>query len=102
MITDEFSSFPVSRQRKYQLRKKAERACAICGDKNIVNTNFCIRHTKANSKRRKKRYKKRKDNGQCVYCGTPHDTGGRFCEIHRVKLSKYMSSYYRRKKSTKQ
>jgi 5-deoxy-D-glucuronate isomerase len=31
LIQDEFTALPVSRQRKWQLRKRVEGRCAVCG-----------------------------------------------------------------------
>jgi predicted nucleic acid-binding Zn ribbon protein len=42
-IQDEFANLPVSRQRKYQLRKAKERRCVICGDPAVTAT-LCVRH----------------------------------------------------------
>ena len=42
-ITDEFSELPISRQRKYQLRKESKGLCRICGQK-AVNKSHCEKH----------------------------------------------------------
>jgi len=40
---DEFTSLPLSRQRKYQLRKAKEKRCIICGEPPVTAT-LCERH----------------------------------------------------------
>jgi len=48
MIRDEFTYKPISRQRKYQLRKRKQGRCIICGDK-AITSHFCQDHAhKAN------------------------------------------------------
>lgn len=42
-IKDEFTSLPVSRQRKYQLRMKKQRRCTLCGER-AVTSSRCLEH----------------------------------------------------------
>lgn len=42
LIIDEFTSQPVSRQRKYQLRKQARGCCRICGK--AAKNGICKEH----------------------------------------------------------
>ena len=42
LILDEFTSSPVSRQRRWQLRKQAQNACRICGLPG--RTPYCAKH----------------------------------------------------------
>ena len=43
-ILDEFTNLPISRQRKYQLRKRKARRCVICGQP-AVTSHRCLRHS---------------------------------------------------------
>ncbi len=40
-IQDKYTNLPVSRQRKYQLRKKAAGMCTRCGKRKLVSPNLC-------------------------------------------------------------
>ena len=40
---DEFSDLPISRQRKYQLRREKENKCIICGEPAVV-ARYCLKH----------------------------------------------------------
>lgn len=42
-IQDKFTHLPVSRQRKYQLRKLQQKRCIICGEP-AVNATHCLFH----------------------------------------------------------
>ena len=42
-ISDEFSDLPVSRQRKYQLRRHKEGKCVKCG-KPLCSAFYCLEH----------------------------------------------------------
>jgi hypothetical protein len=42
-IKDDISLLPLSRQRKYQIRKMREGLCIICGEKAYKDTLFCIK-----------------------------------------------------------
>jgi len=41
-IHDEFSALPVSRQRKWQLRRRKEGRCIVCGDE--AQDDRCVAH----------------------------------------------------------
>lgn len=43
-IEDDIALLPVSRQRKYQLRKKRGLLCIICGKESYPDTSFCLSH----------------------------------------------------------
>jgi hypothetical protein len=43
-IIDKFTNLPVSRQRKYQLRKAAAGRCVICGDEALKPRSLCLEH----------------------------------------------------------
>jgi len=51
-IQDEFTGLPVSRQRKYQLRKLKERRCIICGEPAALS-HYCTRHAVAARERQR-------------------------------------------------
>ena len=42
-IKDEFSALPVSKQRKYQLRKQRDGRCLLCG-KPTLGAQLCLKH----------------------------------------------------------
>jgi len=42
-IQDALTNLPISRQRKYELRKAKEKRCVICGDP-AVTAKLCVRH----------------------------------------------------------
>lgn len=54
-IKDKFTNLPVSRQRKYQLRKKQSGMCIICG-KPRATAMHCLEHAIAHRERERKRY----------------------------------------------
>jgi hypothetical protein len=59
-IQDEFTSLPISRQRKYQLRKQREGRCTECGEP-AAQGSRCLKHlVKARERQRKKRGLKRR------------------------------------------
>jgi hypothetical protein len=43
-IDDDIALLPVSRQRKYQLRKRRHSCCIICGQQSYMDTSFCLPH----------------------------------------------------------
>jgi hypothetical protein len=59
-IYDEFSYAPVSRQRKYQMRRQAQRRCTLCGAPAFTKL-YCVEHAIGvrERKRRKEKAKKR-------------------------------------------
>jgi hypothetical protein len=54
-IIDEFSNLPVSRQRKYQLRKQRDKRCTLCGLP-AVHGLRCLAHLVKDRELRRKRY----------------------------------------------
>jgi glycosyltransferase involved in cell wall biosynthesis len=59
-IKDEFTDLPISRQRKYQLRKQREGRCTECGEP-AAQGSRCLKHlVKARERQRKKRGLKRR------------------------------------------
>jgi hypothetical protein len=59
-IQDEFTYLPISRQRKYQLRKKRDKRCTECGAPAIRGVR-CLKHlVMARELQRKKRGLKRR------------------------------------------
>lgn len=59
-IQDEFTHLNISRQRKYQLRRKRDGLCTICGKPVLPGTLMCFKdHKKRGSRRpgsRKRQY----------------------------------------------
>ena len=43
-IEDKFSDLPTSRQRRYQLRKREEGRCVICGKWALPDSAYCLHH----------------------------------------------------------
>jgi hypothetical protein len=59
-IQDEFTTLPISRQRKYQLRMKRDRRCTECGQE-AAKGSRCLEHLiLARERQRKKRGLKRR------------------------------------------
>lgn len=59
-IQDEFTSLPISRQRKYQLRQQKKKNCTECGKPAIQGTR-CLKHlVRARERQRKTRGLKRR------------------------------------------
>lgn len=54
IIKDKYSKLEVSRQYRYQLRKRALDRCIICG-KQKVTANFCLEHAIERRERQRKR-----------------------------------------------
>ncbi|HEV7684178.1 MAG TPA: hypothetical protein VGO68_18830 [Pyrinomonadaceae bacterium] len=48
-IIDEFTSLPISRQQRYQLRKRRDRKCIRCGQATVKDGNFCETHRQAHN-----------------------------------------------------
>lgn len=46
IITDEFSSLPISRQRRYQLRHERDGICKLCDEPAAKDSAFCATHLK--------------------------------------------------------
>lgn len=55
VIQDEFSKLMVSRQRKYQLRKRKANRCQVCGKPNADGATHCLPHLVAARERARKR-----------------------------------------------
>lgn len=53
-IADEFSNLPISRQRKYQLRKQRDKRCTICGG-HAVKGLRCLDHLVRDREQTRKR-----------------------------------------------
>ena len=59
-IVDEFTSLPISRQRKYQLRMQRDKRCTECGEP-AQEGSRCLKHLiKARERQRTKRGLKRR------------------------------------------
>jgi len=59
-IVDEFTHLPISRQRKYQMRRQRDKRCTECGDP-AARGSRCLKHlVKARERQRKKRGLKRR------------------------------------------
>jgi len=66
-IQDEFTRLPLSRQRKYQLRRQRDNCCTECGAP-AGPASRCLRHLiKARERQRKKRGLKRRYYGTLSY-----------------------------------
>jgi|ERR1051326_600838 formylmethanofuran dehydrogenase subunit E len=66
-IQDEFTHLPISRQRKYQLRRQRDKRCTECGEP-AVEASRCIKHlVKARERQRLKRGLKRRYYGTLSY-----------------------------------
>lgn len=53
-IQDEFTNLPISRQRKYQLRKQRDQRCTECGAP-VVRGSRCVKHlVRARERQRQK------------------------------------------------
>jgi hypothetical protein len=60
LIVDEFTHLPISRQRKYQMRRQRDKRCTECGDP-AAQGSRCLKHlVKARERQRKKRGLKRR------------------------------------------
>lgn len=59
-IIDEFTHLPISRQRKYQMRRQRDKRCTECGEP-AAKGSRCLKHlVKARERQRKKRGLKRR------------------------------------------
>ena len=66
-IKDEFTDLPISRQRKYQLRRQRDRRCTECGQPAIKGSR-CLDHLiKARERQRRKRGLKRRYTNTLSY-----------------------------------
>lgn len=64
-IHDEFSSLQVSRQRKYQLRKKKLKLCQECGGKRLTGTH-CRKCAIAHREHQRRRINSKKRYLNCL------------------------------------
>jgi hypothetical protein len=53
-IHDEFACLPISRQRKYQLRKKRDGRCTECGEP-VLKGSRCLKHLVASRERQREK-----------------------------------------------
>jgi hypothetical protein len=60
-IIDEFTSLPISRQQRYQLRKRRDRKCIRCGEPVAKDGNFCETHRQAHNVLTRELQRKRYD-----------------------------------------
>ena len=66
-IKDEYTTLPISRQRKYQLRMQRDKRCTECGEPAALGSR-CLAHLiKARERQRKKRGLKRRYYGTLSY-----------------------------------
>ncbi len=65
-IIDEFTNLPVSRQRKWQLRKQKLVHCRICGAPAISGM-YCLEHMVALRERQRARLGSKKRNNSISY-----------------------------------
>ncbi len=54
-IQDEFTDLPISRQRKYQLRRQKAGLCTVCGEP-AVSSSRCLHHLVKSRERLRKQY----------------------------------------------
>jgi hypothetical protein len=67
LIQDEFSGLPISRQRKYQLRRARDRRCTQCGEP-VVKGTRCLKHLiDARERQRKSQGLRRRYYGTLSY-----------------------------------
>jgi hypothetical protein len=60
-IVDEFTSLPISRQRRYQLRKHRDRKCIRCGQQAVNQGYFCETHRQVHNVLTRELHRKRSD-----------------------------------------
>ena len=66
-IKDEFTRLPISRQRKYQLRRQRDRRCTQCGEP-VVEGTRCLKHlVEARERQRRRQGLKRRYFGTLSY-----------------------------------
>lgn len=54
IIHDRFSNLPLTKQRKWQLRREKENNCIICGEPAVVSR-YCLKHAIAVRERQRQR-----------------------------------------------
>ena len=71
LIVDQYTELPISRQRRYQLRKQKQGRCAFCGAP-AANSSRCPKHLiLARERTRKKQGCKARRFGALSYALTP-------------------------------
>jgi len=63
-IVDEFTNLPVSRQRKWQLRKMAAGGCRICGQA-AISGGYCLKHLVQERDHSAERFGYKRENQNC-------------------------------------
>ena len=63
-IIDEFTNLPVSRQRKWQLRKMAQGGCRICGQA-AISGGYCLKHLVQERDHSAERFGYKRENQNC-------------------------------------
>lgn len=59
-IKDYLTKKPLSRQRKYQLRKRRQGKCIICGrSRSRKSATYCASHLESSRKQQRERYRER-------------------------------------------
>lgn len=76
-ITDQFSHLPISRQRRYQLRKDAQGLCIICGQPQSAR-GLCLAHAIYARERQRER----------IGCKTRHPNAMTYKIERRLELNK--------------
>jgi hypothetical protein len=85
-IQDEFTALPISRQRKYQLRKQRDRRCTECGEPVVIGSR-CLKHMiKARERQRTKRGLKRRYYGTLSYKLQANEPGTAIFEKRKDSL----------------
>ena len=76
----------LSRQRRWQLKKRTENKCTICGEPALDNKYFCEYHRAARAQRSRSAMaalrSARKALGLCVGCGKQKSYKGGYCLLH--------------------
>lgn len=67
LIDDEISSLPISRQRRYQLRKRRDRKCIRCGQDAVKQGYFCETHRQVHNVLTREMRRKRFDSQSRVH-----------------------------------
>ena len=75
-IEDEFSQLPVSRQRKYQLRRQHNGRCIICGEPAVTAAHCLFHAIKYREQRRAKLSVRRRSFGARTYGLQGHNGDG--------------------------
>lgn len=94
-IKDEFAQLPISRQRKYQLRKQRERRCPDCGAP-VVWGSRCLKHLAEARERLRARNGTRRRYNTFIY-RVQTDPKAALREIEKLKTQ--LSRKIRRRKA---